>query len=97
VTVSPRILNPEAIIEAIRAAYPSELLARGRGGTVGMQFLVGPEGEIQRRQIGQISAYPALDRAAMQVASIYRFSPALEDDVPVAVWVAHAISFYPPE
>jgi TonB family protein len=62
-----------------------------------MQFLVGTTGEIERLRIGQISAYPALDRAAMQVATMYRFSPALRRGEPVAVWVSHAISFYPPQ
>jgi TonB family protein len=97
VTVPPRILNPEEIVRSIQAAYPSDLLARGRGGTVGMQFHVGPEGEILRYQVGQISAYAALDSAAMDIAAVYRFSPGLAGGVPVAVWVAHAISFYPPD
>ena len=96
-TVSPHILNPDEIVRAIAAAYPSDLLARGRGGTVGMQFHVGPAGEVLDYQIGQISAYPALDRAAMEVAAVYRFSPGVAGDEPVSVWVAHAISFYPPE
>jgi TonB family protein len=97
VTVPPRILNPDEIVAAIRAAYPRDLLDRGRGGTVGMQFLVGSEGEVQGYKVGQISAYTALDQAARQVASVYRFSPAFIGDEPVTVWVAHAISFYPPE
>jgi TonB family protein len=96
-TAPPRILNADEILQTIRAAYPRTLLDQGRGGTVGMQFLVGATGEVERIRIAQISAYPALDEAAVQVASVYRFSPALRGDQRVAVWVAHAISFYPPD
>jgi TonB family protein len=97
VTVPPRILNPDEIVEVIGRAYPRTLLAQERGGTVGVHFLVGVTGEVERIKIAQISAYPALDEAAVQVASVYRFSPARRGDEPVAVWVAHAISFYPPQ
>jgi TonB family protein len=95
--VNPGILNHAEIVQAIGAAYPPGLRDRGLGGTVGMEFLVGVTGEVERLRIGQISAYPALDRAALQVAGVYRFSPALRRNEPVAVWVSHAISFYPPQ
>ncbi len=39
------------------------------------------------------SGYPALDEAAQRVARMMRFSPALNRDQPVAVWVQIPITF----
>jgi TonB family protein len=93
VTDQPRILNPEEIVAAMAAAYPEQLRDRGLGGTVGMQFRLDERGVVTRTRIGQISAYPAFDEAALRVARLYRFSPAVLDGQPTAVWVSHAIDF----
>jgi TonB family protein len=94
-TVQPRILNHDEIVAAIDSAYPPALRERGLGGTVGVQFLIGSGGEVLETRTGQISAYPALDEAALEVARVYRFSPANAGDRPLAVWVVHAIDFRP--
>ena len=95
-TVAPRILNPAEIAAAIAQHYPLGLRVQGRGGTVGVQFLVGQTGAVQQTRVGQISAYPELDEAALRVADAYRFSPALLGEGPIAVWVSHAIDFRVP-
>jgi TonB family protein len=96
-SIPPRVRNPDEVLRAIAEEYPVELLARGRGGTVGVLFLVGSRGQVEEVRIGQVSAYTALDEAAMRVADIYRFTPAMRGPDPVPVWVSHAISFYPPQ
>jgi len=92
----PRILNSDELTAAIADRYPTALRERGVGGTIGIQFLIGTAGDVQQIRMGQVSAYPALDSAALEVAQLYRFSPALDGDHPLSVWVSHAISFYPP-
>jgi TonB family protein len=95
-TIAPRVRNPEEVMRSIAAAYPDNLRDRGIGGTVGMHFLLGATGQVEAIRIGQISAYPALDEAALHVANVYRFSPAMQGRDAIPVWVSHAISFYPP-
>ena len=50
-----------------------------------------------RRTVAQINAlepqFEALDDAALKVATIYRFSPALNRDKKVPVWVSFPITF----
>jgi len=92
-TVTPAILNPEEVLDAIARAYPNTLRREGRGGTVGMLFLVGASGAVEGIRVGQIAAYEELNAAAVQVARVYRFSPAQAGGEPVAVWVSHAIDF----
>jgi TonB family protein len=95
-TENPRIVNLSEIELAIRDAYPTGLRDAGIGGTVAIHFLVTESGEVERIRLGQISAYAAINEAALAVAEVYRFSPARVDQEPVPVWVSHAISFYPP-
>ena len=74
-------------------AYPPELRADGIGGTVDMYFFIDERGSVQQRQIFKSSGHPTLDRAALAVAGAYRFSPALNRDQPVAVWVSFPITY----
>jgi TonB family protein len=48
---------------------------------------------VQDRRIDQSSGHQALDDAAMSVAEIYQFSPALNRDKKVPVWVSFPITF----
>ena len=48
---------------------------------------------MQDFRIDRSSRHEALDDAALKVAEVYRFSPALNRDQPVAVWVAFPITF----
>jgi TonB family protein len=96
-TIPPRIRNPAEVMNAIAAEYPRDFRDRGMGGTIGMHFLLNTTGRVEAIRIGQISAYPALDEAAVRVARVYRFTPAMRGPDAIPVWVSHAISFYPPQ
>jgi len=48
---------------------------------------------VQQTQVNESSGYEALDQAALNVAEVYRFSPALNRENQVAVWVALPITF----
>jgi protein TonB len=63
------------------------------GGTVRVYFFIGEEGRVEHTRIDQSSGHEALDEAALRVASVYRFSPALNRDEPVPVWVSFPITF----
>jgi len=93
ITSGPRILNPREVIAATAAAYPARLRELGVVGTVAVQFLVTETGAVERTRVGQVSMYPDFDRAALEVAETYRFSPAELDGEPVPVWVIHPVIF----
>ncbi len=73
--------------------YPQTLRDAGVGGRVVVWFLITETGEVTDTRISQSSGNPALDNAALSVADVYDFTPGLNRDTPVPVWVQFPISF----
>lgn len=92
-TVQPSILNRDDVIRAMEREYPPLLRDAGIGGTVKVYFFIDESGQVQDTRIDQTSGHQALDDAALKVAGIYRFSPALNRDKKVPVWVSFPITF----
>lgn len=92
-TVAPEILNREQIVDAMMDNYPSLLRESGVGGLVRVFFFIDENGFVQTTRLDQSSGYDALDQAALDVAELYRFSPALNRDRRVPVWVSFPIEF----
>ncbi len=93
-TVAPKILNRNEVAQAMVEAYPKLLRSAGIGGTVRVFFFIDQEGKVQDYRIQESSGYDQLDEAALAVASLYRFSPALNRDKKVPVWVLFPIEFH---
>jgi TonB family protein len=91
-TVAPRILNRAEFAAALQANYPPQLEA-AIGGVVEMWFHIDETGVVQQARLGKRSSFAALDEAALLVARQIRFSPALNDDRPVSVWVVLPLRF----
>ncbi len=94
-TVAPQILNVDEVRAAMAEAYTDDLRADNIGGTVTVYFFIDEDGNVQDYRINESSGHHALDDAALQVAGVYRFSPALNRDEKVAVWVYFPIAFVP--
>jgi len=92
-TVAPSILNRSAVVQAMEREYPPLLRDAGIGGTVRVYFFIDENGRVQDRRIDSSSGHQSLDNAAMAVSEIYRFSPALNRDKTVPVWVSFPITF----
>jgi TonB family protein len=92
-TVAPSILNRGDVMRSMEREYPPLLRDAGIGGTVTVYFFIDEDGLVQDRQINDSSGHQALDDAAMVVSEIYRFSPALNRDKKVPVWVSFSITF----
>ena len=92
-TVAPSILNRSDVVRAMEREYPPLLRDAGIGGTVRVYFFIDENGAVQDTRIDQTSGHQALDDAALKVADIYRFSPALNRDKKVPVWVSFPITF----
>ncbi|MCG6988696.1 MAG: TonB family protein [Gemmatimonadetes bacterium] len=92
-TVAPRILNRDEIRTALQRDYPPLLRDAGIGGTVKVYFFIDAQGQVQNVRIDKSSGHPALDEAALNVGRAMRFSPALNRDEKVPVWVSFPITF----
>ncbi len=92
-TVAPDILNRDQVIAAMQSEYPPLLRDAGIGGTIKVYFLIDAAGAVRDVRLDESSGHEALDRAALKVAGSYRFSPALNRDEKVPVWVSLPITF----
>jgi protein TonB len=92
-TVSPEVKNRPEVARALEREYPPLLRDAGIGGQVMVWFFIDEQGLVQRTQVQQSSGHTALDNAALKVADIIEFTPALNRDRRVAVWIALPITF----
>lgn len=94
-TVAPELKNRDDASAALDQNYPPLLRDAGIGGQVLVWFLIDKTGEVQNATLKETSGHEALDQAALSVARAFRFSPALNRDQPVPVWIALPIVFQP--
>lgn len=92
-TVAPDILNRDEIVSAMVRAYPPVLRDAGIGGVIKVFFFIDENGTVRATRLDESSGYAALDDAALELASLYRFSPALNRDTRVPVWVSFPVEF----
>ncbi len=92
-TVRPDIRNRAEVSRALEREYPPLLRDAGIGGTVDIWFFIDEEGKVVRTVVDKSSGHKALDDAAIQVADIIQFSPALNRDKRVPVWISLPITF----
>lgn len=92
-TVAPDRMNDDEIVRALEREYPPLLRDAGIGGTVQVWFFIDETGIVQNQRVHTSSGHQALDDAALRVAPVFRFTPALNRDKAVPVWVAFPITF----
>jgi protein TonB len=92
-TVAPELKNRLEVQRALVDLYPPMLRDAGIGGRVLVWCLIDEEGRVIRTKIQETSGYPQFDQAALTVAETMRFTPALNMDRRVKVWVALPIDF----
>jgi TonB family protein len=92
-TVVPRLLNRPEVMRLLQRFYPPLLMQAGIGGTAVVWLRLDEEGVVMETRIKTPSGQDALDRAALDVASRARFSPAYNRETKVKVWVELPIVF----
>lgn len=93
VEVMPELLNPDEVQRALENEYPSTLRDAGIGGEVILHILIDENGAAQRVVIAGSSGYDTMDRAAARIAEVMRFSPAVNRNERVPVWIEQGIRF----
>jgi protein TonB len=90
---APRLRNRDEIVRELQRRYPPLLKRSGTSGTVLMWVLVDESGNVIKNQVQKTSGYPAMDDVANQVAQQMKFTPGMNRDVAVKVWLAIPIQF----
>lgn len=92
-TVAPDLRNREDVGRALEREYPPLLRDAGIGGTVVVYLFIDEEGTVQNTRVHTTSGHTSLDEAALRVGNVMRFSPAMNRDKKVPVWVSLPITF----
>ena len=92
-TVVPRLLNRDEVLRSLQRFYPPILMQAGIGGTTIVWLRIDEEGRVIETRIKQGSGHEAFDKAALDVATRARFSPAYNRDTKVKVWVELPVVF----
>jgi TonB family protein len=92
-TVKPEMVNTAEVVRMMQRVYPPLLRDAGIGGKILVWFLIDEQGEVIKTQVKKGSGHVALDEAAIQVAEMVKFTPALNRDQKVKVWIELPIEF----
>ena len=92
-TVRPDIKDRQEAMRIVNRAYPKLLREAGIGGKVFIWVFIDKQGQVQNAQINKSSGNKSLDEAALQAAQQFEFTPALNRDKKVAVWVQIPVTF----
>ena len=92
-TRAPVLLNEEDLRLAMDREYPALLKDAGIGGTTIVYLFVDTDGKVRNQRVSRTSNHEALDEAALKAAPVAVFSPAMNGETPVAVWIELPITF----
>jgi TonB family protein len=92
-TQAPEVRNRAEIGAALDAAYPALLRDAGVGGTTLLHLFIDAEGSVGSVLVAESSGHPALDDAAVRVGWAFDFSPAMNRDETVPVWIQIPVTF----
>jgi len=89
----PLLRNRGVLLRELQDRYPPMLREAGIGGTVRLYVYISETGEVEKTVLQRSSGQPILDRAAEEVARKAEFTPALNREEPVGVWILLPMSF----
>ena len=92
-TVRPEITNRREVVLAMMRTYPPLLRDNGVGGQVLVWFYIDETGKTVENRLSRTSGHASLDAAALEVASVYKFTPAYLREEPTSVGVQLPITF----
>ncbi|MQA89753.1 MAG: TonB family protein [Gemmatimonas sp.] len=92
--VRPELRNRSAYSSALQSQYPPMLRDAGIGGTVTLWVFINESGGVENTRIVAPSGYEQLDQVAESVMrEVAEFSPALNRDQQVPVWIQIPVTF----
>ena len=92
-SVAPDLRNRKEAAAAVMREWPPALKNSGIEGVVTVWIFINEEGRVTNAEVSESSGLKQMDEAALRAARAFRFSPALNRDDAVPVWVELPISF----
>ena len=91
--VKPELRNRSEFGRLLERRYPAMLKDAGIGGTVVLWVFINEQGAVQNTRVTQSSGYEQLDQVAQEVMKEAQFTPALNRDQRVPVWIQLPVTF----
>jgi protein TonB len=92
--VRPRLSNVTDLEKALLVHYPPMLKRAGIGGVTVLWIFIDETGEVRNTRVVETSGFDELDEAAqLAVRESARFTPAMNRDVRVPVWIQMPVTF----
>lgn len=91
--VPPSIANAGEVTRILERTYPTLLRDAGIHGKVVLLVHIDETGKILEARIGTSSGVAGLDEAALRAVSAFKFRPAKNRDLPVAVWTSVPVTY----
>lgn len=92
-TVKPELKNRRGAVQIVEKYYPQLLKDAGIGGTVQVWVFIDTNGQVENSKVQKSSGNRQLDDAALRAAQEFSFTPALNRDKRVPVWINIPITF----
>ncbi|MFW6200637.1 MAG: TonB family protein, partial [Gemmatimonadota bacterium] len=92
-SVAPDLTNRREALNAVLREWPQVMRNAGIEGVVVVWFFIDEAGNVQNVQVSRSSGIEQLDEAALRAAREFEFSPALNREESVPVWVELPITF----
>jgi periplasmic protein TonB len=89
----PELVNSNEVTREVARLYPRRLRDRGLGGRVVLDLTVDSGGDVINASVAQTSGHRELDRAALRVARMMRFTPPTAGSQPVSTRMNIPLSF----
>jgi protein TonB len=88
----PTFELPRAVMK-VKPEYPDSARSANVSGTVLVRVLVGEDGHVKDAMV--IRSIPMLDACALAAVRQWVFKPALDHNIPIAIWVAAPVRVTP--
>jgi protein TonB len=92
-TVAPWLKNAREVANTLEREYPTSLRRARIGAEILVWLFIDENGIVRRTVLKESSGFESLDQAALRVASTMEFSPALNRDRKIPVWVEVPVVF----
>ena len=93
--IPPQMLDRGRAEMLLQQAYPLYLQRRGIGGQLSLRLWVDANGNAGLANVSRGSGVRDLDRAAIDIAPLLRFEPAMRGGTPFATWIEFPVVFTP--
>lgn len=97
---TPRTVEPElradqrqALLRYLERNYPPTLRDAGISGRVVLWVFINESGQVENTRVVETSGYPAFDQVAQDAVRNVRFSPAMNRDQRVPVWIQLPVTY----